>query len=50
MKHENVRQNITYDCAAGADDFFNINLHAANGETIEFEGKSVRMVSEVSIA
>ena len=48
MKHENVRQNITYNCEAGADDFFNINLQAANGETINFEGKSVRMVSQVS--
>ena len=48
MKHENVRQNITYDCNAGVDDFFNIRLHAANGETIEYGGKAIRMVSKVN--
>ena len=48
MKHENVHQNITCNCNAGFDVVFTIQLHAANGETIEFGGDSIRIVSEVS--
>ncbi len=47
LKHAHVRQNITYDCKSGVDNFMLVKLQAANGATVSFDDKTVRMVSQV---
>ena len=47
LKHSNVRQNITYDCKGGMDGFMLVKLLGANGETLTFHDKTVRLVSQV---
>ena len=48
LKHTNVRQNITYNCDSGVDSFMLVKMLGANGETLTFGDKTVRMVSQVS--
>ena len=48
LKHANVRQNITYDCNSGVDNFVLMKLQGANGDTIQFEDKTIQMVSQVN--
>jgi len=48
MRHENVRQNITYNCDSGVDNFMLVKMQGSNGETVTFGDKEVRMVSQVS--
>lgn len=46
LKHSHIRQNITYNCDSGADGFMLMKLQGANGDTIQFQDKTVRMVSQ----
>ena len=48
LKHAHVRQNITYNCDGGMDGFMMMKLKGANGDTIQFGDKTIRMVSQVS--
>ncbi len=48
MKHNNVRQNITYSCDSGVDSFMLVKILGANGDLISFDDKTVRMISQVS--
>lgn len=48
LKYEHVVQNITYGCSAGVDGFLNLKLEAANGNTIKYTDRSIRVVSKVS--
>lgn len=48
LKHNNVRQNITYSCDSGVDSFMLVQLMAANGDLLTFNDKTVRMISQVS--
>ena len=50
LKHNNVRQNITYSCDSGVDSFMLVKLMAANGDILTFNDKTVRMISQVSQA
>lgn len=47
LKYAHVRQNITYDCEGGMDGFMLVQLLGANGNTLTFHDKTVRLVSEV---
>ena len=47
LKHSNVRQNITYNCDSGVDTFMLMRLQGANGDTIQFGDKTVRMLTQV---
>lgn len=47
LKHNNVRQNITYSCDSGVDGFTLVQLLAANGDTLTFNDKTIRMISQV---
>ena len=47
LKHNHVRQNITYDCEGGMDGFMLVQLLGANGDTLTFHDKTVRLISEV---
>ena len=47
LKHNNVRQNITYSCDSGVDSFMLVQLLAANGDTLTFSDKTIRMISQV---
>lgn len=49
LKHSNVRQNITYNCESGVDNFMLVKMRGSNGETVTFGDKTVRMISQVSI-
>jgi len=46
LKHSNVRQNITYNCDSGVDTFMLMRLQGANGDTIQFGDKTVRMLTQ----
>lgn len=46
LKHTHVRQNITYNCEGGVDGFTLMKLQGANGDTIQFGDKTIRMVSQ----
>ena len=48
LKHENARQNITYNCDSGVDGFMLAKILGANGDTLTFEDKTIRMISEVN--
>ena len=48
LKHAHIRQNITYDCKSGVDNFMRVKLQAADGGVVSFGDKTVRMVSQVS--
>ena len=47
LRHNHVRQNITYNCEAGMDAFMLVKLLGANGDTLTFHDKTVRLVSQV---
>lgn len=47
LKHDNVRQNITYSCDSGVDSFMLVQLLGGNGDVISFNDKTVRMISQV---
>ncbi len=47
LKHNNVRQNITYSCDSGVDSFMRVRLLTGNGDVITFNDKTVRMISQV---
>ena len=47
LKHNHVRQNITYNCDSGMDGFMLVQLLGANGDTLTFHDKTVRLISEV---
>lgn len=49
LKHNNVRQNITYSCDSGVDSFMLVELLGGNGNVISFSDKTVRMISQVSL-
>ena len=50
LKHSHVRQNITYNCDEGMDGFMLVQLLGANGDTLTFHDKTVRLVSEVRMS
>lgn len=49
LRHDQVKQNITYDCDAGVDGFMLVKLQAANGGIIHYGSKIFRVVSHVRI-
>lgn len=46
LKHNSVRQNISYSCDSGVDGFMLVKLLGENGDVITFNDKTVRMISQ----